>query len=100
MSKRTATWLAWSMWALSLTLTALSLLLLLVQTLSYPDVLIFAHWLDGTLLAINFSTVGAVCGAASLTAIGLGRGFIVITYIGSLSRISRATGGGASAGYS
>ena len=48
------------MCALSLALTALSLLLLVVQTLSYPDVLIFAHWLDGTLAAISFSTVGAV----------------------------------------
>src|SRR5215217_3966456 len=54
------------MWALSLTLTALSLLLLLVQTMSYPGVLIFAHWLDGTLLAISFSTVGAVIASRSL----------------------------------
>jgi hypothetical protein len=65
-SKRTATWLAWSMCALSLVLTALSLLLLLVQTLSYPDVLIFAHWLDGTLAAISLSTVGAVIASRSL----------------------------------
>src|SRR5215204_324993 len=65
MSKRTATWLAWSMWALSLTLTALSLLLLAL-IMSYPGVLIFAHWLDGTLLAINFSTVGAVIASRSL----------------------------------
>ena len=66
MSKRTASLLAWSMCALSLALTALSLLLLLVQTVSYPDVLIFAHWLDGTLLAINLSTVGAVIASRSL----------------------------------
>src|SRR5215210_450417 len=66
MSKRTAYWLAWSMCALSLALTTLSLLLLLVQTLSYPGVLIFDHWLDGTLLAINFSTVGAVIASRSL----------------------------------
>ena len=66
MSKRTASLLAWSMCALSLVLTALSLLLLLVQTLSYPDVLIFAHWLDGTLAAISLSTVGAVIASRSL----------------------------------
>jgi hypothetical protein len=54
------------MWALSLALTALSLLILLVQTLSYPDVLIFALWLGGTLLAISFSTVGAVIVSRSL----------------------------------
>jgi hypothetical protein len=65
-SKRTASLLAWSMCALSLVLTALSLLLLLVQTLSYPDVLIFAHWLDGTLAAISLSTVGAVIASRSL----------------------------------
>src|SRR5215210_2312216 len=65
MSKRTASWIAWSMWALSLTLTALSLLLLAL-IMSYPGVLIFAHWLAGTLLAINLSTVGAVIASRSL----------------------------------
>ena len=59
MSKRTATWLAWSMCALSLVLTALSLLLLALS-LSYPRVPIFEHWVDSTLAAISFSTVGAV----------------------------------------
>ena len=59
MSKRTATWLAWSMCVLSLALTALSLLLLAL-ILSYPSVPIFEHWVDSTLAAISFSTVGAV----------------------------------------
>jgi hypothetical protein len=58
--RRTAAWLAWSLWALSLALTALSLLLLALMRLSHPDVIIFDHWLDSTLAAIAFSTVGAV----------------------------------------
>jgi hypothetical protein len=59
MSRWTASWLAWSLWALSVALTALSLLLLALS-LSHPDVHIFDHWLDSTLAAIAFSTVGAV----------------------------------------
>jgi hypothetical protein len=48
------------MCALSLALTALSLLLLLVQTLSHPDVPIFPYWEVDTLGAVGCSTVGAV----------------------------------------
>src|SRR5215218_3706138 len=59
MSSRTASWLAWSLWALSVVLTAFSLLLLALS-LSHPEVHIFDHWLDSTLAAIAFSTVGAV----------------------------------------
>ncbi|MDQ4001449.1 MAG: hypothetical protein M3283_10715 [Actinomycetota bacterium] len=59
MSKRTASWLAWFMCALSLALTGLSLLLL-VQTRSHPDVRIFDYWAIDSLVAIGFSTVGAV----------------------------------------
>ena len=65
MSKRTASWLAWSMFALSSALTALSLLLLVLYR-SNPDAHIFGHWLDATLLAIGFSTVGAVIASRSL----------------------------------
>ena len=59
MSKRAASWLAWSMCALSLALTALSLFLL-VLNLSDPDVPIHRYWAISTLLALGFSTVGAV----------------------------------------
>ena len=59
MSNRTTYRLAWSLWALSLALTALSLLLLALS-ISHPDVYIFEHWVDSTLAAIAFSTVGAV----------------------------------------
>jgi hypothetical protein len=59
MSRRTAIWLAWSLCALSLTLTALSLLLLALNLL-YPGVHIYDYWVETTLAAIGFSTVGAV----------------------------------------
>ncbi|HZB82317.1 MAG TPA: hypothetical protein VE288_05640 [Rubrobacteraceae bacterium] len=59
MSKHAASWLAWSMCVLSLTLTALSLLLL-VLNLSHPDVPIYVHWVEDTLIALGFSTVGAL----------------------------------------
>ncbi len=59
MSKRTASWLAWSMWALSLVLTALSLYLLMLS-LSHAGIHIYVNWLFDTLLAIGFLTVGAI----------------------------------------
>jgi hypothetical protein len=59
MSRRTATRMAWSLCVLSLVLTALSLLLL-ARSISHPGVHVFDHWLDSTLAAIVFSTVGAV----------------------------------------
>jgi hypothetical protein len=59
MSRHIATWLAWSLWTLSVALTALSLLLL-AMSISHPGAYIFDHWLDSTLAAIVFSTVGAV----------------------------------------
>ena len=59
MSPRAAARLAWALWVLSFALTVLSLWLL-VLNLSYPGVHIFAHWVDSTLFAIGFSTVGAV----------------------------------------
>jgi hypothetical protein len=59
MSPRAAARLAWTLWVLSFALTVFSLWLL-VLNLSYPGVHIFAHWVDSTLFAIGFSTVGAV----------------------------------------
>ena len=59
MSKRIASSLAWSMCALSLTLTALSLFLL-VLNLSYPDVPIHPYWHVNTVGAVTFSTVGGL----------------------------------------
>ena len=59
MSTRAASWLAWSMCAFSLALTAQSLLLL-VLNVSHPDVPIHPYWTVNTLLALGFSPVGAV----------------------------------------
>ena len=59
MSTRTAAWLAWTLWALSLALTALGLFLL-ARSLSRPDVFLYYYWLETTLVAVGYSTVGAV----------------------------------------
>ena len=59
MSTRTASWLAWSLWGLSLTLTVVALLLLAL-ILSHPHTHTFDTWLDSTLNAVFFSTVGAI----------------------------------------
>ena len=59
MSIRAATHLAWALCALSLALTALSVLLL-VLNLSHPNTHIYAPWLDNTVTTVFFSTVGAL----------------------------------------
>ena len=59
MSKRTASWLAWSMCALSLALTALSLLLLYLNY-SHPGVPIWEYWLENTVIPVSFSIAGAI----------------------------------------
>ena len=59
MSTRTATQLAWALCALSLALTALSLLLLILN-LSYPNTHLYDPWLDNTITAVFYPTVGAL----------------------------------------
>ena len=59
MSRRTATRVAWSLCVLSLVLTALSLLLLILN-LSHPDVPVYSFWAENVLYSVGFSTVGAV----------------------------------------
>ena len=59
MSPRTAPLLAWTMCALSLALTALSLMLF-VLNLSHPSVHTFDYWAEYTVTAIAGSTVGAI----------------------------------------
>jgi hypothetical protein len=64
MSHRTAAWLAWSLWAVSLTLVSLGLLLLIfnwsragMQLLEYwPE----DYWPEEMFVGVAFSTVGAV----------------------------------------
>jgi hypothetical protein len=64
MSRRTAVLFAWSMWAISFALTALSLLLL-VLNFSHPNVAIYPYWLENVLFAVGYSTVGAVIASRS-----------------------------------
>jgi hypothetical protein len=59
MSARAVAWLAWIMWALSISLTMLSLWLLILN-LSHPNVPVYLYWEEDTLLAVGYSTVGAV----------------------------------------
>ncbi len=59
MSARIAARLAWASLVLSFALTVLSLWLL-VLNLSYPGVHIYDYWVETTLAAMGFSTVGAV----------------------------------------
>ena len=56
---RTASQLAWGLCSLSLALTALSCLLLILN-LSYPNTLLYDPWLDNTLTAVFYPTVGAL----------------------------------------
>src|SRR5215216_5964904 len=58
-SRHTSVWLAWGLCALSLALTALSLLLFILN-LSYPNTHLFEPWLDNTLTALFYLTVGAI----------------------------------------
>lgn len=59
MGARTAAGLAWIMCALSIVSTVLSLWLLILN-LSHPNVPIYLYWAEATLLAVVYSTVGAV----------------------------------------
>src|SRR5829696_8868345 len=57
--RHTSVWLAWALCVLSLALTALSLLLLILN-LSYPNTHLYEPWLDNTLTAIRYAPVGAL----------------------------------------
>jgi hypothetical protein len=59
MGGHTASWLAWSACVLSLALTALSILLLAL-TAFHPAVPINYYWLETTVIAAGYSTVGAL----------------------------------------
>jgi hypothetical protein len=60
MNTRTSTLLTWSMCALSLALTGLSIGLLVLLNLSHPDVPIYDYWVHATVIAVAFSTVGSL----------------------------------------
>src|SRR3712207_5660179 len=58
MSARTAASLAWSACALSLALTALTVLL--IVWLLRSDTTIYYYWLETSMVAVGYSTVGAI----------------------------------------
>src|SRR5215204_4657344 len=58
-SRHTSVRLAWALCVVSLALTALSLLLFILN-LSYPNTHLYEPWLDNTLTAISYAPVGAL----------------------------------------
>jgi hypothetical protein len=58
MSRRAATRIAWSLWAITVALTALSALLV-VLSLSHPNTPVFEWWFGNTFVVID-ATVGAI----------------------------------------
>jgi hypothetical protein len=57
-SRRNDAWLAWSLWALSLFLTALGILILSLN-ISHPNVHVYDYWLQSSATGVVFSTLGA-----------------------------------------
>src|ERR671913_967111 len=58
-SRHTSVWLAWALCVVSLALAALSLLLFILN-LSYPNTNLYEPWLDNTVNALFYPTVGAI----------------------------------------
>jgi hypothetical protein len=86
MSRRTATWLAWSLCALSLALTALSLLLLAFNR-SDPNTHIYEYWQVDTLVPVSFSIIGAIV-ASRLPANPLGWLFCAAACVAAVDHFS------------
>jgi hypothetical protein len=86
MSRRTATWLAWSLCALSLALTALSLLLLAFNR-SDPNTHIYEYWQVDTLVPVSFSIIGAII-ASRLPANPLGWLFCAAACVAAVDHFS------------
>jgi hypothetical protein len=85
MSGRTASWLAWSASALSLALTALTVLLIVLLLRS--DTSIYYYWLETSMVALGYSTVGAIV-ASRLPESPIGWLFCAIGLIFGVSHFS------------
>ena len=70
MSRRTAAWFAWSLCALSLTLTALSLLISALN-LSHLDAHVYDYWLENAVQAVSFSIIGAIIASRQFPGLAL-----------------------------
>ena len=93
MSTRTATWLAWYMCAISLTLTALGLLLLVLSRSPvggpfYAGAPVFDYWLESMLMGISFSVVGAVIAPHFPPRNPIGWIFCTIGFVGAVRLFS------------
>ena len=85
MSGRTASWLAWSSCALSLALTALTVLIIVLLLRS--DTPIYYYWLETSMVAVGYSTVGAIV-ASRLPHSPIGWLFCAIGFIFGVSHFS------------
>ena len=85
MSRRAASWLAWSACAFSLALTALTVLLIVLLLRS--DTPIYYYWLETSMVALGYSTVGAIV-ASRLPKSPIGWLFCAIGLIFGVSHFS------------
>ena len=85
MSTRTASWLAWSVCALSLALTALSFLFIVLSL--RQDAPIFFYWLEPAAIAVGYSVIGAVI-ASRLPSHPIGWICCAIGFMGAVEHIS------------
>jgi len=60
MGPREAAWLSWCMCAISLALAALGLILLVLSRGAHPGVPVFEQWAEDAVVAVGFSTLGAL----------------------------------------
>ena len=81
----TTAWLAWSLCALSLVLTALCLLLAFNH--SHPNTYIYDYWLENTVLPISFSIIGAII-ASRLPANAVGWLFCAAASVAAVAHFS------------
>ena len=85
MSPRAASWLAWSLCALSSVLTALSVVLLALNY-SQPNTPIYDYWLENTVFPISFSVIGAII-ASRLPANPVGWLFCAAALVSALAHL-------------
>jgi hypothetical protein len=86
MKSRVATRLAWSLCALSLVLTVLSVLLLSLNY-SHPRTHVYGYWPENTVLPISFSIIGAII-ASRLPANPLGWLFCAAASVSAVAHFS------------
>jgi hypothetical protein len=79
-------WFAWSLCALSLALTALSVVLLALNA-AQPNTPIYDFWLENTIFPVSFSVIGAIV-ASCLPANPVGWFFCAAALISAIAHLS------------